>query len=48
MECSTDSRDVCNILVGKTEGKSLLGRTERKRKHNNKMDLREIWGEVVD
>jgi hypothetical protein len=34
-------------MVGKPEGKKLLGRSRRKWVHNIKMDLREIeWGDV--
>jgi hypothetical protein len=45
--CSTNwaKRNAYRILVGKTEGKRLLGRPRRKLMDNAKMDLREIgWG----
>jgi len=35
-------RDVCRVLVGKTEGKRHLGRTRRRWKNNIKMDLQEV------
>jgi hypothetical protein len=41
-------RNACNILVGKHEGKRLLGRPSRRREDNFKMDLREIGWEVMD
>jgi hypothetical protein len=37
-----------NILVGKPEGKRLLGRPRRRWEGNIRMDLREIWWESVD
>jgi hypothetical protein len=38
-------RNAHMILVGKPEGKKLLGRPRHRRVDNNKMDLREIeWG----
>jgi hypothetical protein len=36
------------ILVGKPEGKTQLGRPRRKRDDNIRMGFREIWWEVVD
>jgi hypothetical protein len=43
-----EKRNACRILVGKPEGKGLLGRPRRRWKENIKMDLREIgWG-VMD
>jgi hypothetical protein len=43
--CSTNERDAYMILVGKPEGKRLLGRRKRKWVDNIKMDFREIgWG----
>jgi hypothetical protein len=43
-ECNTNGvkRNAYRILVGKSEGKRLLGRTKRKCVDNIKMDLREI------
>jgi hypothetical protein len=38
-------RNACRILVGKPEGKRLLGRRRRRWEDNIGMDLREIgWG----
>jgi hypothetical protein len=38
-------RVVHRVLVGKPEGKRLLGRPRRRREHNIKMDLQEVgWG----
>jgi hypothetical protein len=44
MACSTNGemRNAYRILVGKPEGKRLLGRPRRKWKDNIKMDVREI------
>jgi hypothetical protein len=45
--CSTngEKKNACRILVGKPEGKRLLGRPRRRWVHNIKMDLTEIgWG----
>jgi hypothetical protein len=40
-------RKVYRILVGKSEGKRLLGRSRRTREDNSKMDLREIeWDDM--
>jgi hypothetical protein len=39
---------VCNILVGKLEGKGPLGRPRRRWENNIKTDLREIGWEGVD
>jgi hypothetical protein len=40
-------RNVYRILVGKPEGKRLLGRPRRRWVNNNKMDLREMgWGAI--
>jgi hypothetical protein len=40
-------RGAYNILVGRPEGRRPLGRLRRRRKDNNKMDLREIqFGDV--
>jgi hypothetical protein len=41
-------RNICKILVLKTEGKRPLGKHKRRWEDNIKMDLREIWWEVVD
>jgi hypothetical protein len=49
MACSThgEKRYANRILVGKPEGKRPLGRPRRRRKDNNKMELREIgWGGI--
>jgi len=42
--CSTDGqmRNAYNILVGKPEGNSPLGRPRRRWNHNIRMDLRDI------
>jgi hypothetical protein len=37
-----EKRDVYTALVGKPEGKRLLGRPRRRRKYNIKMDLQEM------
>jgi hypothetical protein len=37
-----ESRSVCRILMGKPEGKRLLGRPRLRWEDNNKMDLREV------
>jgi hypothetical protein len=40
-----EKRNACRVLVGKPEGKRLLGRPRRRWEYNIKMDLREIgWG----
>jgi hypothetical protein len=36
------------ILFGKTEGKRPLGRPRRRWEDNIRMDLGEIWQEIVD
>jgi len=41
-------RDAYNILVGKPQGKILLGRSRRRWESNIRMDLREIGWEVLD
>jgi hypothetical protein len=41
-------RNAYNILVGKPEGKSPLGRLRRRWKDIIRMDLREVWWEDVD
>jgi hypothetical protein len=41
-------RNAYNILVGKPEGKRLLGSTRHRREDNIKMDLVKIVWEVVD
>jgi hypothetical protein len=43
--CSTDGakRNAYRILVGKPEGKRLLGRPRRRRLDNIKIDIREVW-----
>jgi len=40
-------RNAYNILVGKPEGKSLLGSTRRRWESNIRKDLREMGWEVV-
>ena len=39
-----DSRGVYRVLVGKPEGKKLLGRPRRRWEDNIKMDLQEVVG----
>jgi hypothetical protein len=39
-----EDRGVYRVLVGKPEGKSLLGRPRRKWEDNIKMDLQEVGG----
>jgi hypothetical protein len=39
---------ICKILVGKLEGKRLLGRPRRRQDDNIRMDPREIWWGVVE
>jgi hypothetical protein len=40
-----EGRNVYRVLVGKPEGKRLLGRSRRRREDGIKMDFREIgWG----
>jgi hypothetical protein len=41
-------RNAYKILVGKPEGKRPLGRPRSKWERNFRMDLREIWWEVVE
>jgi hypothetical protein len=43
-----EKRNVYRLLVGKPEGKRLLGRPRRRWIHNIKMDLLEIGLGVVD
>jgi hypothetical protein len=43
-----EKRNVYRLLVGKPEGKRLLGRTKRGWIHNIKMELLEIGLSVVD
>jgi hypothetical protein len=43
-----EMRNACNILVGKPEGKRPLGRPRHRWENNIRLDLREIWWEVVD
>jgi len=40
--CMGERRDVCKVLVGKTEGKRPLGRPRRRWEDNIKMDLQEV------
>jgi hypothetical protein len=42
--CSTDAeeRDVYRVLVGKSEGKRLLGRPRRRWEDNIRMDLQKV------
>jgi len=44
--CMWDRRGVCRVLVGKPEGKRLLGRPKRRWEDNIKIDLEEVgcWG----
>jgi hypothetical protein len=37
-----EGRNVCRVLVGKPEGKRLIGRPRRRWEKGMKMDLREI------
>jgi hypothetical protein len=37
-----EKRDVYSVLVGKPEGKRLLGRPRRRWENNIKMDLQEV------
>jgi hypothetical protein len=41
-------RNAYKILVGKSEGKRLLGRSRRRREDNTKMDLKEVGFQDVD
>jgi hypothetical protein len=42
-----EKRNVCRLLVGKPEGKRLLGRPRRRWVNNIRMDLGEVgWGDV--
>jgi hypothetical protein len=41
-------RNVYKILVGKPKGKRPLGRPRRRWEDSIRMDVREIWWEVVD
>jgi len=41
-----EGRGVCKVLVGKSEGKRLLGRPRRRWDDNIKMDLQEVGCEV--
>jgi hypothetical protein len=43
-----ESRDVRGLLVGKPEGKKLLGRHRRRLEDNIKMDLQEVGFEGMD
>ena len=45
-----ESRGVCRVLVGKSEGKRPLGRHRHRWKDNIKMDLHEVgcWGHGLD
>jgi len=40
-----EGRGVHRVLVGKPEGKRLLGRPRRRWEYNIKMDLREVGGD---
>jgi hypothetical protein len=42
-----ETRNAYKVVVGKPEGKRPLGRPSRRWKYNVKMDLREIWWDVV-
>jgi hypothetical protein len=43
-----EMRNAYKILVGKPERKKPLGRPRRRREVNIRLDLREMWLEVVD
>jgi hypothetical protein len=43
-----EMRNVYKVLVRKPEGKRPLGRSRRRWEDNIKMDLKEIWFEVVN
>ena len=43
-----EGRGVHRVLVGKPEGKRLLGRPKRRWKDNIKMDLQEVGGGCAD
>jgi hypothetical protein len=43
-----ERRGVYRVLVGKPEGKRLLGRTRRRWEDNIEMDLQEVGCEVID
>jgi hypothetical protein len=43
-----EMRNVYKILVGRPEGKRLLGRCGRRWEDNNRLGLRKIGWEVVD
>jgi hypothetical protein len=43
-----ERRNAYRILVGKPEGKRLLGRPRRRWVHNIKMDLREVGWDGMD
>jgi len=40
--CKVEGRGMYRVLVGKTEGKRLLGRPRHRWDDNNKMDLQEV------
>ena len=42
------SRNVCSVLVGRPEGKRLLGRSRRRWEDNIKMDLRKVGCDAGD
>jgi hypothetical protein len=45
--CMGEGRNVYKVLLGKPDGKRLLGRPMRRWEDGNRMDLREIgWGNV--
>jgi hypothetical protein len=46
--CMRQMKHAYKILVGKLDGKILLGRPRRKWEDNIRMDLREIWWEGVN
>jgi hypothetical protein len=43
-----EERGAYRVLVGKPEGKRLLGRPRCRREDNNKMDLQEVGCEAMD
>jgi hypothetical protein len=48
--CSVEGeeRGVCRVLMGKPEGKRLLGRPRRRWDNNIRMDLQEVGCGVMD
>jgi hypothetical protein len=48
VELMSERRGVCKVLVGKPEGKRLLGRHRRRWEYNIKMDLQEVGCDGMD